>query len=84
MLFICMRCTAYLTNASHGCNPVFAGDLLDSTTVRQNDIVGGANLTLTVWSLWSSLIQAVVSNDIEEVTKYTFLLYLKHANLECM
>ena len=47
------------------------GDLLDTTTVRQNDIVGGAHLTLTVWGLWISLVQAVAANDIEEVGTYS-------------
>ena len=43
------------------------GDLLDTTTVRGNDIVGGAQLSMQVWGLWTSLIQAVATNDIEQV-----------------
>ena len=44
-----------------------SGDILEVSTIRKNDIVAGAQLNMTVWQLWVSLVQAVVSGDLEQV-----------------
>ncbi|XP_025115445.1 ankyrin repeat domain-containing protein 35-like isoform X1 [Pomacea canaliculata] len=43
------------------------GDLLNESDVRTNDIVPGATLQLRVWPMWTTLVEAVAQNDIEQV-----------------
>jgi hypothetical protein len=46
--------------------------MLDHLDVRAFDIVPNALLNMDVWAMWSHLIEAVASNDIEWVcSKYT-------------
>ena len=54
---------------------LFPGDLLDSSDVRNNDIVPGALLNLNVWNMWHSLVEAAGTGDIDQVCIYIFHLY---------
>ena len=47
--------------------PVLSGDLIDTTDVRHNDIVPGAQLHLEVWSMWRSIVEAAATNDTDWV-----------------
>ena len=53
----------------------FAGDLLDSSDVRSNDIISGAQIHMDVWSMWRTLVIAISSGDMEAVRKYTNILF---------
>ena len=41
--------------------------MIDTTDIRQNDIVPGAQLHLEVWSMWRSLVEAAATNDADWV-----------------
>lgn len=43
------------------------GDLLDETTLRDNEIIPGASMHMVVWSSWNTVLQAVAMNDLEWV-----------------
>lgn len=44
-----------------------AGELLENSTIRSNDIVPGATLNVSVWPMWRDLIEAASVNDIDWV-----------------
>lgn len=48
---------------------MFVADLVDGSTVKKNDIVPGAILTMRVWPMWQSLIQAISAGDVNKVMK---------------
>ena len=45
-----------------------AGDLLDHTDVRHNDIVAGGLLQMNVWNVWKTLVEAAATNDVDYVS----------------
>ena len=53
-------------NVTHGYIFV-AGELLDQTDIKSNDIVAGATLNMNVWPMWKDLIEACSTNDIDWV-----------------
>ena len=44
-----------------------AGDLLDTSDVRSNDIVAGGVLHLDIWNTWKQLVEAAAKNDTDWV-----------------
>ena len=53
-----------------------SGDLIDSSDVKSNDIVAGAELSMDVWHMWSTLIEAVAADDIDWVCKPQLILIM--------
>lgn len=58
-----------------------AGDLLNESDVRTNDIVPGATLQLRVWPMWTTLVEAVAQNDIEQVCMHLHVCAYNHIKI---
>lgn len=53
-------------------NIIILGELQEHTDIKSNDIVAGGQLHMTIWHTWVKLINAVVTNNISEVSLYYF------------
>lgn len=67
---------------------MLAGDLLDTSDVRSNDIVAGGVLHMDVWNTWKQLVEAAAKNDIDWVgyihvyNVHVHVHYIFHGNFQ--